>query len=89
METYLYIIGGILVALNIVGLLMLYSLHRKANTIGEVQHMQVFHPEHLLDDRCDGLEEEGAWVLVEPGDPGAIEGTTAPYIMWDEGGSDE
>lgn len=90
METYLYIIGGILVALNIVELMLLYAVHRMANVIGQTQHMHIFHPEHLLDDRCDGLEDEDeTWVYVEPGTPGTIEGTTAPYIMWDEGGSDE
>ena len=66
------------------------TIHRMVDIIGEQQHMHMYHAEMLLDDRCDGLDDEDAtWVYVEPGTPEAIEGTTAPYIMWDEGGSDE
>jgi len=59
------------------------TIHRMVEHIGNV-----FFSEELTDELCPP-EEEGRFMLVEPGDTGAIEGTTGPYLAWDNGDSGE
>lgn len=51
---------SILLGLNLYALEAMRRLHEKVNAIGDMQHMQFYHPEELLDDPCAGNEPERA-----------------------------